>query len=147
MLPLSYRFKGGFLMEKLITILNKEVANFGILYTKLHNFHWFIKGDKFFELHEKFEELYDEVTEHFDAVAERILMLGDKPKAKLTTLKEATGSETTNEMVEAIINDFTIVINELEAAIELSDKVTEDLLLGIQASLEKHRWMLKTYLV
>ncbi len=140
-------------MEKLITILNKEVANFGILYTKLHNFHWFIKGDKFFELHEKFEELYDEVTEHFDAVAERILMLGDKPKAtlseylKLTTLKEATGSETTNEMVEAIINDFTIVINELEAAIELSDKVTEDLLLGIQASLEKHRWMLKTYLV
>lgn len=140
-------------MEKLITILNKEVANLGILYTKLHNFHWFIKGDKFFELHEKFEELYDEVTEHFDAVAERILMLGDKPKAtlseylKLTTLKEATGSETTNEMVEAIINDFTIVINELEAAIELSDKVTEDLLLGIQASLEKHRWMLKTYLV
>jgi starvation-inducible DNA-binding protein len=140
-------------MEKLITMLNKEVANFGVLYTKLHNFHWFIKGDKFFELHVKFEELYDEVTEHFDAVAERILMLGDKPKAtlseylKLTTLKEATGSETTNEMVEAIINDFTIVINELEAAIELSDKVTEDLLLGIQASLEKHRWMLKTYLV
>ena len=140
-------------MEKLITILNKEVANFGILYTKLHNFHWFIKGDKFFELHEKFEELYDEVTEHFDAVAERILMLGDKPAAtlseylKLTTLKEATGNETTTEMVEAVISDFSIIISELEKAIELSDKVTEDLLLGIQASLEKHRWMLKTYLV
>ena len=62
--------------------LNQQVANLSVLYVKLHNFHWFVKGQNFFQLHEKFEELYDEVTEIYDEVAERILMIGEKPVAK-----------------------------------------------------------------
>lgn len=141
-------------MNKLLTLLNKEVANFGVLYTKLHNFHWFVKGRQFYVLHGKFEELYDEVTEHFDSVAERVLMLDGKPVAslkgflELATIKEANGNETNEEMINSVISDFTTVINELKEAIkvgqELEDEVSVDLLLGIQSSLEKHVWMLKT---
>src|SRR5690554_4061158 len=140
-------------MEKLLTMLNKEVANFGVLYTKLHNYHWFVKGNQFYRLHEVFEELYDEVTEHFDEVAERILMLGGKPVATLkefleiATIKEATGNETNTEMVQAVINDFELLIKEFTEIMEIADEVTVDLLLGIQASLEKHIWMLKTTLM
>lgn len=140
-------------MEKLISLLNREVANFGVLYTKLHNYHWFVKGNQFYRLHEVFEELYDEVTEHFDEVAERILMLGGKPVATLkefleiATIKEATGNETNTEMVQAIINDFELLIKEFTEIMEIADEVTVDLLLGIQASLEKHIWMLKTTLM
>lgn len=140
-------------MEKVLNMLNKEVANFGVLYTKLHNYHWFVKGEQFYRLHEVFENLYDEVTEHFDSIAERILMLDGKPVAtlkeflELASIEEAKGNETTKEMIQSTINDFKLIINEFSEIIKESDDVTVDLLLGIQASLEKHIWMLKTTLM
>ncbi|NCA96370.1 MAG: DNA starvation/stationary phase protection protein, partial [Methanomicrobia archaeon] len=46
-------------MNKLHTLLDLQVANFSVLFTKLHHFHWFVEGPQFFALHAKFEELYD----------------------------------------------------------------------------------------
>lgn len=143
-------------MKKLIDNLNREVANLGVLYTKLHNFHWFVDGVKFFELHEKFEQLYDEVTENFDAVAERILMLGGTPFATLkeflanATIKEASGKIDGKEMVVEVLKDFELLEKEITETIkiaqDLGDEVTVDMLIGMLASLQKHNWMLKTYL-
>lgn len=143
-------------MERLIKDLNKQVANFGVLYTKLHNFHWFVEGMQFYPLHELFEKLYDEVTEHFDAIAERILMLGHRPAASLkeflnlATVKEALGTEKQVEMLKSVVADFEQVDRELqetlEVAQELGDEVTVDLLIGIKASFQKHLWMIKTTL-
>lgn len=77
-------------------LLNREVANFGVLYTKLHNFHWFVKGFQFYQLHQLFENFYDETTETFDAIAERLLMIGEKPFATLASfLANATIRSTT----------------------------------------------------
>lgn len=42
------------------TALNVQISNWSILYTKLHRYHWYVKGPLFFTLHEKFEELYNE---------------------------------------------------------------------------------------
>jgi len=144
-------------MKNLVNLLNREVANFGVLYTKLHNFHWFVQGVQFYPLHGLFEKLYDEVTEHFDAVAERILMLEEKPYATLkeflanATIQEATGLENTNaKMLQSIVVDFQLINKELQETIEVSqelgDEVTVDLLIGIQASFQKHLWMLKSTL-
>ena len=140
----------------LINNLNKAVANFGVLYTKLHSHHWFVKGNQFYQLHELFEDLYDEVTEHFDAVAERILMLNERPLATLkdflavTTLKEATGNETAEEMLENLLVDLTQLNQELTETIKLAqeveDEVTVDILLGITSSFQKHIWMVKATL-
>ncbi|WP_079911141.1 Dps family protein [Paenibacillus sp. 32352] len=136
-------------------VLNKQVANFGVLYMKLHNYHWYVKGPHFFTLHVKFEELYNEVTLHFDAVAERLLTIQGKPVATMkemlqdSSIKEASGKEKAEEMVSQLIDDFNTVNKELqegmEAAEEAGDESTSDLLLGIQASLEKHVWMLKSF--
>ncbi|GAA4833720.1 Dps family protein [Paenibacillus vulneris] len=136
-------------------VLNKQVANFGVLYMKLHNYHWYVKGPHFFTLHVKFEELYNEVTLHFDAVAERLLTIQGKPVATMkemlqdSSIKEASGKEKAEEMVSQLIEDFNTVNKELqegmEAAEEAGDESTSDLLLGIQASLEKHVWMLKSF--
>lgn len=140
----------------LINNLNKAVANFGVLYTKLHSHHWFVKGNQFHQLHEFFEDLYDEVTEHFDEVAERILMLNERPLATLkdflavTTLKEATGNETAEEMLENLLVDLTQLNQELTETIKLAqeveDEVTVDILLGITSSFQKHIWMVKATL-
>ena len=67
----------------LFNVLNKQVANWTVLYTKLHNFHWNVKGPHFFTLHAKFEELYTEAAGHIDSLAERVLSIGGKPVGTL----------------------------------------------------------------
>ncbi len=143
-------------MNKLIKLLNQEVANFGVLYVKLHSFHWFVKGPQFYQLHMLFENLYDEVTEHFDAVAERILMLEERPYATLkeylgaATIKEATNQENEIEMIKSLVADFQMIDQEITEAIglaqEAGDEVTVDMLLGMSSSFQKHLWMLRTLL-
>ncbi|MEJ8306218.1 Dps family protein [Saccharibacillus sacchari] len=136
--------------------LNKQVADWSVLYTKLHNFHWYVKGSNFFTLHAKFEEFYNAASERMDEVAERLLTIGGSPAAtlrehlELTSVSEATGKETANEMVEALVRDFRAEAAELQEAIEiagsLDDKATEDMLIGLQAAVEKDAWMLEAYL-
>ncbi|HEY8444415.1 MAG TPA: DNA starvation/stationary phase protection protein [Clostridia bacterium] len=141
-------------MDDLKKILNKEVANFAVLYTKLHNYHWYVKGKHFYTLHAKFEELYDAVTGYYDDVAERLLAIGGRPAAtmkeylSIASVKEASGSESTEEMLKTVISDFDTVIAELaqgiKAAEAVDDVVTADLLTGISKDLQKQNWMLKT---
>ena len=143
--------------KQYIEAVNLQVANFTVLYEKLHHYHWFLKGHHFFTLHVKFEELYNEVTEHLDAIAERLLIIGEKP---LSTLKQcletasiteaATSEQTEQEMVQAVIDDFSKIISEMKEAIklaeEVNDHVTADMFIGISESLGKHVWMLKSFL-
>lgn len=69
--------------QDVVDVLNEQVANWTVLYTKIHNFHWFVKGPHFFSLHVKFEELYNEASEHIDELAERILAIGGSPVATM----------------------------------------------------------------
>lgn len=136
--------------------LNQLVSSYSVLYTKLHNYHWYVTGNAFFTLHAKFEELYNEVTLNLDEIAERILSKGGKPVAtlrehlELSYIEEATGEETTIAMVETTISDFEKLMNALKATMELAaeegDDCTEDLLNSIYQSIEKHTWMLKAFL-
>lgn len=142
--------------NELNTQLNKLVATWSVLYTKLHNYHWYVNGPSFFTLHTKFEELYNEVTLNLDEVAERILSKGGKPVAtlkehlELSHIDEATGNETTEQMVEIIIADFKTIMNALKEAMEQAaedgDDRTEDLLNANYQILEKHAWMLSAFL-
>ncbi|MBT2667423.1 DNA starvation/stationary phase protection protein [Bacillus sp. ISL-4] len=141
--------------KKLGTLVNKEIANFSVLYTKIHNYHWFVNGPHFFELHQKLEELYKEVTSNYDELAERLLAIGEKPVAtlkeymELTTIEEATGNENTEDMVQSVISDFEKLSEEfleIIAVAEEEDPVTADMLTGMKKSLNKHAWMLRAYL-
>ncbi|MED1792228.1 Dps family protein [Brevibacillus nitrificans] len=138
------------------TVLNKQVANWTVLYTKLHNFHWNVKGPHFFTLHQKFEELYNEASANLDTLAERVLSIGGKPVATLSaclqtaSIAEATGNETAEQMVTSVVQDFTLLVDELKDAMasaeEADDEATSDMLLAISSSLQKHIWMLKAFL-
>ncbi|MFD1706739.1 Dps family protein [Siminovitchia sediminis] len=142
--------------QQLIELVNKQVASWTVLYTKLHNYHWFVKGPNFFTLHEKFEELYNEAALHIDELAERLLALGGEPVAtlreslELASVQEAEGKKSAEEMVQDTVSDFETLIAELKKGIELADnagdETTGDMLLSIHQSLEKHNWMLKAFL-
>lgn len=143
-------------MKNISEVLNLQIANWTVLYTKLHNYHWYVKGNQFFTLHAKFEEFYTEASLHIDELAERLLALKGTPVAtlgeslELASIKEATNKEDAREMVQTLINDFEKINEELKEGMELADKegdeVTGDMLLAIHSSLEKHIWMLTSFL-
>ena len=135
--------------------LNQQVANYGVLFVKLHNYHWYIKGPDFLTLHEKLEELYTWVSEQYDVVAERLLMNNGTPSATLkeyleqTTLEEAKSGLSAEEMIDSVIKDFQQVRKEMLDAIEhleAQDVTVEDDLLGQAKEIEKQIWMLRATL-
>ena len=142
--------------SELIQSVNKQVATWTVFYTKLHNYHWNVKGPHFFTLHEKFEELYNEAATVIDEFAERILALEGKPVGtlkeclELSFIEEATNQENEEEMVRSLAGDLAKFVDELQASMEVAEKAddegTADMLLGVKQSMKKHLWMFKAYL-
>jgi len=143
-------------MKEMTDLLNIELSNWTVLYTKLHNFHWFVKGPEFFTLHAKFEELFNIAATNIDEIAERILMLGGKPVATLkevlstTLIEEASENVSSNEMVATTIADFNKILEQIKIGLKIAsdndDDTTIDLLTGLKVSLEKEVWLLSSYL-
>lgn len=142
--------------SQLQDVLNKQVANWTVMYTKLHHFHWYVKGHHFFSLHEKFEELYNEADAALDEIAERLLAIEGQPVStlkgslELASIKEAESKAPADEMVKEVVSDFKQIIGELKEGIsiaeEAGDDVTADMFTAFQEKLEKHVWMLNAYL-
>ncbi|OXM14046.1 Dps family protein [Paenibacillus herberti] len=142
-------------VEDLSAALNLQVANWNVLYVKLQQFHWLVKGPHFFTLHEKFQALYEEAALRVDELAERILAIGGRPISTMrdyltaSSLTEGSGSESAIEMVRAITADYRVLVTELKQAITVAetadDEVTADMLLAIKEGLEKHIWMLDAF--
>ncbi|AXF55063.1 Dps family protein [Salicibibacter kimchii] len=136
--------------------LNRELSNMQVLYVKLHNYHWFVKGTHFFSLHEKFEELYNNTKTYIDDYAEQMLAIQVKPLATMkeylanATIEEASGTEEEEEMVETLAADLQAVSNQLlemvdgleeQNALSLADAVQD-----IARDYQKEGWMLRSYL-
>ncbi|GAB4941210.1 MULTISPECIES: Dps family protein [Heyndrickxia] len=138
------------------TALNVQVANWSVLYTKLHHYHWYVKGPLFFTLHVKFEELYNEAATVVDDFAERILAIGGKPAAsfkeylEIATIEEAKSGLTAEQMVESLVKDYKQIAGELKKLIALAednhDYGTADMATTLVESVEKTIWMLSALL-
>jgi starvation-inducible DNA-binding protein len=143
-------------LNEMTKVLNQQVANFNVLYMKLHHYHWYIEGAHFFTLHAKFEELYNETTLHMDEIAERLLTIGGKPVSTMkqclneATIAEASGGEDEQKMVEQVRKDLITITEELKDGMDTAEKhddeATSDMLLSIKSSFEKHIWMLNAFL-
>ena len=136
--------------------LNLQIANWSVLYTKLHRFHWYVKGPSFFTLHTKFEELYNEAALVVDQVAERLLALQGEPIAtmkeylEVAAIQESNNETKASEMVAALVKDYTQINESLKQLAELAesenDTITNDLAVGLIESIDTHLWMLNAYL-
>lgn len=140
----------------LATELNQLLADYHVFYQNLRAFHWNIKGENFFTLHEKFEELYNNAKENIDEVAERVLTLGYVPIHRLENiLKESNISEAetvgeSKEIVKTLLDNFsTLLVQErkiLKLAGEADDEASVDLMTGYISAQEKVCWMLSAFL-
>jgi len=139
-----------------IKALNRQLANWNVLYVKLHHMHWFVKGTSFFTLHEKFEKWYDQAAVYIDDLAERILAIHGTPLSTMkdylanASIQEAKGNESAQQMVQTLLEDFSVVLRETEEGIKeaqkAGDESTADLLIGIHTDVEKQSWMLRAFL-
>ncbi|HEY5824643.1 MAG TPA: DNA starvation/stationary phase protection protein [Cyclobacteriaceae bacterium] len=142
--------------ERITHALNQLLANYSVHYQKLRNYHWNVKGSDFFDLHEQFEKQYNEALLAIDEIAERIRVFGKTP---LSTMKEylevsfikETGSELSSDiMVRELLNDYTILLESMFSAVDVSvdqgDSGTEEMVKLFIHSIEKHHWMLSSFL-
>ena len=141
--------------KEVVEALNLLLANYQVFYQKLRNFHWNVKGGDFFDMHEKFEELYTSAMENIDEIAERIKVYGETP---LSTLKEfldtseiqEVGTDlSSDKMVAEVLKDMetldSFMIDAVEAASEIGDVASVDLLNSMIKTIEKEHWMLTSF--
>lgn len=126
------------------------------LYLKTHNFHWNVTGPQFNTLHAMFETQYTELAIAVDDIAERIRALGVKAPgsytefSKRTNVADASGGETAEEMVAALVDGQETVArtarDAFPAAEAANDQPTSDLLTQRMQIHEKNAWMLRSML-
>jgi len=139
---------------QLINKLNKNLSNLQVLYVKLHNYHWNVKGMRFFQIHTLTEEYYEKLASLYDDVAERILQIGGVPFSTISEylanadIKEETRKEFGEEdILRNILADFELLLSEYkeisDIADELNDKGTVAIADESIVNFEKAIWMLK----
>jgi starvation-inducible DNA-binding protein len=136
--------------------LSKLLADSYSLYLKTHNYHWNVEGPLFNTLHLMFEQHYTELATAVDEIAERIRALGVKAPGsytafgKLTSIEEATGGESAEEMIRQLVIGQETVARTAREAIKAagaaSDEPTADLLTQRMQIHEKNAWMLRSML-
>ena len=141
---------------EIVKYLDLLLANYHIHYQKLRNYHWNVKGPDFFDIHEKFEAGYNEAKVNIDDIAERIRVFGQTPMSTLqeyldtAEIKETSPDLTSQQMVEEILNDYEILLSfmadAIDAAIDVGDVGTEDMIKGFMKNIEKSHWMFSAFL-
>jgi len=113
--------------------------------------HWNIVGPRFRSIHLQLDEVVATARGFADTVAERSAALGVPPDGRPETVAQSTALPVPKEGWLRDTDVVGLLVEALEAAIlrlreritatEESDLVTQDLLIGITAELEKQFWM------
>ena len=142
-------------MEKKMNALLSDLV---VFYHKLQSYHWYVKGNSFFQAHAKLEEYYDAINEQIDEVAETSLMSGFKPVSRvaeftaLTKIKETSGDYTdVNAVFSDILKDFKYLLKNAEELKADADKADNYLISAKMddfiATYRKAVWMISQCLM
>jgi starvation-inducible DNA-binding protein len=143
--------------NKLVDLLNQQLAETLDLYTQTKQAHWNVKGSDFFQLHELFDQLASEVFPYIDMIAERATALGGYACG---TARMAAGGSRLPEFpreaidgrqhLEALVERFAHYTannrKALDAAQEEDDQATADLFTEIARAVDKDLWFLEAHL-
>lgn len=138
----------------IVQALERVLADTYTLYLKTHNFHWNVTGPRFNDLHAMFMGQYTEMWNAVDLIAERIRSLGAPAPgsyadfARLTSIQEADGVPSAEQMVAQLKDGHETVIRTARAALApaeaANDQSTLDLLTQRLQVHEKTAWMLRS---
>jgi starvation-inducible DNA-binding protein len=145
------------LRERMIDLLNRQLADTLDLYTQVKQAHWNVKGANFIALHELFDKLAEDLEEPVDDIAERITALGGVARgtariaAQDSRLPEFPHGRIAGLDAVALLADrYAALAASTRAAIESAakegDADTSDLFTGISRGLDKALWFLEAHL-
>ena len=143
--------------DKVVENLRKLQADSIVLYMKVHNFHWNVRGSDFPQVHKALEEIYEKFADMFDDLAERVIQLGGTPVVtlaeaiKISKIKEETKTTfTSKEILKEVLKIYNNLHEDFESLAKLADKdddrVTASYCDDKLAELEKALWMLNAQL-
>lgn len=144
-------------MKKTINQLQRIQASSLVMFTKIHNYHWNIKGIEFSPIHSMTEEIYNQFAEIYDDTAERVLQLGEKPIillseiSKNSFIKEDEKSDFNAKYVlKNILADYEILLKEFKKLSNLANKEEDNTTATFAddniTHLEKNIWIIKATL-
>lgn len=147
-----------YLTRKVLTMLNDKLnvllANYAVEAHKIHNFHWYVSGPSFYNVHTDLDEVYGAMYDQLDEVAELILMNDGSPLGSMdfflknATLSEAVeGFKNPQEIYQAILADYE-AIRALATEIKKDADAEDNFLVSAAmdehiALLSKTIWMIK----
>ncbi|KUL42178.1 DNA starvation/stationary phase protection protein [Streptomyces sp. NRRL F-4489] len=113
--------------------------------------HWNVVGPRFRSVHLQLDEVVASARQHADTVAERASAIGVTPDGRAATVAKTSGIGEGPEgwvqdadVVRTMVDALGAVIGRMRERISATDQpdpVTQDLLIGLTADLEKHHWM------
>ncbi|MFJ9521193.1 Dps family protein [Kitasatospora sp. NPDC101801] len=113
--------------------------------------HWNVVGPRFRSVHLQLDEVVALARLHADTVAERAAAIGISPDGRAKTVADTSGISTSPEgqvvdsaavgtLVEALAAVITRMRGRIDATAD-ADPVSQDILIGLTADLEKYSWM------
>jgi starvation-inducible DNA-binding protein len=134
--------------------LQKRLVDLVDLALQLKQAHWCVVGTNFRTVHIQLDEILVDVRNASDEVAERLSTLGVAPDGRSATVADSSSLaplpssfESASATVTAIADRLQTTIQGLRQSIATLgdvDPISEDLLIGISAPLEKHLWMVQS---
>ena len=119
--------------------------------------HWNVYGRNFRSLHLQLDEIVDAARTASDTVAERAVAIGVAPVATAAGVAEGSGLPKIDtgqlqdlQVLEYLVGAYDAIIGRMRKRIDATaepDPVSQDVLIGITAELEKQYWMLQAELV
>jgi starvation-inducible DNA-binding protein len=127
-----------------------DLINLGLLAKQAH---WNLHGPAFRSLHILLDEIADFARNSGDELAERATARGHHPDGRAATVARsnsldlAPGPIADVDVIDAFDEILDTIIKRLHHALDAAseDRVTEDLLTGIAAGLEKQAWMIRAH--
>lgn len=143
--------------EKLVDLINQQLADTYDLYSQAKQAHWNVKGTDFFQLHELFDTVAEAVHPFVDVMAERATSLGGvamgtvRMAAKASRLKEyPTGATSGKEHLESVRDRLAAVAasnrKAIEQASKLEDPTTEDMFTEVSRVVDLQLYFVEAHL-
>jgi starvation-inducible DNA-binding protein len=137
-------------------LLQKALSRYNDLHLTLKHVHWNVVGPNFIGVHEMIDPQVDLVRGYADEVAERIAALGASPQGTPGAIQKdrtwddySVGRDTVQAHLAALDLVYVGVIEDTRKSIERAgelDPITEDMLIGHAAELEKFQWFVRAHL-
>ncbi|MFC9751189.1 Dps family protein [Streptomyces niveus] len=113
--------------------------------------HWNIVGPRFRSVHLQLDEVVATARQHSDTVAERAAAIGVTPDGRAATVAAQSAIGTVpsgwikdTDAVRTLVDALSAVVVRMRERIRATDQpdpITQDILIGLTADLEKHAWM------